>query len=75
MERTRRYTVPILIYVLIQSIQKNLSVYDDEKISSYIPHVVETSVGVERLLLALLCHAYCEENDEDGETRIVLKIT
>lgn len=54
--------------------KKDLSVYDDEKKCSYIPHVVETSVGVERLLLVLLCHAYSEENDEEGETRIILKL-
>ncbi|MGO8765499.1 MAG: glycine--tRNA ligase [Limisphaerales bacterium] len=43
----------------------------------YIPHVIEPSAGVDRLILALLCHAYSEvtETDSKGksETRVVLK--
>ena len=43
----------------------------------YIPHVIEPSAGVERLILALICHAYHEDQmpDEKGklETRVVLK--
>lgn len=54
--------------------KKDLAVYDDEKKVSYIPHVVETSVGVERLLLVLLCHGYHEELEENGDTRIVLRL-
>ena len=40
----------------------------------YIPYCVEPSVGVERSLLAFLCDAYNEEQLEDGETRVVLKL-
>ena len=43
----------------------------------YLPHVIEPSAGVDRLILALLCHAYCEDQapDEKGkmESRTVLK--
>jgi glycyl-tRNA synthetase len=43
----------------------------------YIPHVIEPSAGVDRLMLALICHAYHEDQmpDEKGkmETRVVLK--
>jgi len=43
----------------------------------YIPHVIEPSAGVERLILALLCNAYYEDTmpDEKGkpETRVVMK--
>ncbi|MFQ3578257.1 MAG: glycine--tRNA ligase, partial [Verrucomicrobiia bacterium] len=43
----------------------------------YIPHVIEPSAGVDRLILALLCHAYAEEEvtDDKGksETRTVLR--
>ncbi len=43
----------------------------------YIPHVIEPSAGVDRLILALICNAYCEDQapDEKGkmETRVVLK--
>ncbi|MCX8156405.1 MAG: glycine--tRNA ligase [Verrucomicrobiae bacterium] len=45
---------------------------------SYIPHVIEPSAGVDRLVLALLCNAYHEEEtvDEKGkkETRVVLRL-
>jgi glycyl-tRNA synthetase len=36
--------------------------------------VIETSVGIDRTCLALLCHAYAEEELEDGETRSVLRL-
>jgi glycyl-tRNA synthetase len=43
----------------------------------YLPHVIEPSAGVDRLVLALLCNAYCEDEapDEKGkmETRIVMR--
>lgn len=53
---------------------KDLSVYDDETKQSYTPHVVECSVGTDRLFLALLCDAYTEDTVE-GETRTVLKLS
>lgn len=53
---------------------KDLSVYDEETKSSYMPHVVESSVGVGRLFLALLCDAYAEDTI-DGEERTVLKLS
>lgn len=39
-----------------------------------VPHVLEPSFGVERAFLATLCAAYREEDDENGEKRIVLKL-
>ncbi len=43
----------------------------------YIPHVIEPSAGVDRLILALLCHAYSEVTTTDdkgkSETRVVMK--
>lgn len=51
---------------------KELSVFDEQTKESYIPHVVECSVGTDRLLLTLLFDAYREEMVE-GETRTVLK--
>lgn len=53
--------------------KKNLSIHDDKTNISYIPHVVESSVGVERLLLVLLCNAYHEDTEND-DTRIVLQL-
>jgi len=52
---------------------KDLSVYDDETKTSYIPHVIECSVGVDRLFLTLLFDAYDEDLIE-GEPRVVLKL-
>jgi len=52
---------------------QDLSYFDPATNKKFMPHVVETSVGVGRLLLALLCEAYQEEAVEDG-VRTVLKI-
>ncbi len=52
---------------------KDLSVYDDQTKESYIPHVVECSVGVDRLFLTMLFDSY-QEQEVEGETRIVLKL-
>lgn len=38
----------------------------------FIPHIIESSVGVGRTVLAVLTDAYCEE-EIDGETRIVMR--
>ncbi len=51
---------------------KDLSVFDEETKTSYVPHVVECSVGTDRLLLTLLFDAY-HEDIVDGESRVVLK--
>jgi glycyl-tRNA synthetase len=44
---------------------------------SYVPHVIEPSAGADRLALAIICNAYCEDSapDENGkmETRVVLR--
>ncbi len=52
---------------------KDLGVFDDATKSSYVPHVVECSVGVDRLFLTLLFDAY-DEDEVDGETRTVLRL-
>ena len=51
---------------------KNLSYNDPETNESYVPHIIESSVGVGRTMLAVLTDAYTEE-DVDGEMRVVLK--
>lgn len=53
---------------------KDLSVFDEATQTSFIPHVVECSVGVDRLFFALLCDAYQEETLENGESRVVLRL-
>ncbi len=46
---------------------------DPETNEKYIPYVIEPSVGCDRLLLAVLTDAYCEETLEDGTTREIMK--
>lgn len=57
---------------------RKLQYFDPELGESYIPYVVETSVGCDRLFLACLTEAYCEEEltDDAGKTssRVVLRI-
>jgi glycyl-tRNA synthetase len=48
--------------------------FDPEENENYIPYVVETSIGLDRLFLATLSEAYTEEVLEDGSTRTVLRI-
>ena len=54
--------------------KQSLEYFDPETNEKYIPYVVEPSVGVERLLLAVLTSAYDEEVLENGETRVVLRL-
>ena len=48
--------------------------FDPETKESYTPYDIETSIGVDRMVLSVLCHSFCEENLENGETRTVLRI-
>jgi glycyl-tRNA synthetase len=57
---------------------KKLQYFDPEINQNYVPFVIETSIGLDRMFLLTLCHAYQEEkwNKEDGseDSRVVLKI-
>lgn len=53
---------------------KKLRYFDPETNESYIPYVIETSIGLDRMFLAILSEAYCEEKLEDGSERTVLNI-
>ena len=53
---------------------KDMSVTIEETKERFVPAVVETSVGVDRTALAILCNGYAEEKLEDGETRSVLRL-
>ncbi|MDD4087368.1 MAG: glycine--tRNA ligase [Bacteroidales bacterium] len=53
---------------------KKLQYFDPETNESYVPYVVETSIGLDRMFLAVLSHAYTEEKLEDGSERVVLKL-
>lgn len=52
---------------------KDLAVFDEETRESYMPHVVESSVGTDRLFLTLLFDAY-KEDIVEGEKRTVLSL-
>ena len=52
--------------------KQNMEYLDPETNEKYIPYVIEPSVGVERIVLTVLCDAYEEETLEDGSTREVM---
>lgn len=53
---------------------KKLQYFDPELKKSYVPYVVETSIGLDRMFLAVLSNSLQEETLEDGSTRTVMKI-
>ena len=53
---------------------QDMTYFDPEKNESYVPYDVETSIGVDRMFLSVMCHSYCEEKLENGETRVVLRL-
>jgi len=56
---------------------RSMEYFDEEAKAKYVPHVIEPSAGVDRLILAILCNAYAEEEmtDEKGnkDTRVVMR--
>jgi glycyl-tRNA synthetase len=53
---------------------KKLQYFDHEDNSSYTPYVVETSIGLDRMFLAVFSHSLVEEELENNTTRTVLKL-
>ncbi len=53
---------------------RKIQYFDPETNESYVPYVVETSIGVDRCFLAVLSSSYKEEALENGETRVVLSL-
>ena len=53
---------------------KKIRYFDPEKNESYIPYVVETSIGLDRMFLALISYSLKEETLEDGTSRTVLAL-
>ncbi|KGI59842.1 glycine--tRNA ligase [Prevotella sp. DNF00663] len=53
---------------------RQIKYFDPETNESYVPYVVETSIGVDRMFLSVMCHSYTEEKLENGETRVVLRL-
>jgi len=53
---------------------KKIKYYDTITQESYTPFVIETSIGLDRMFLAVLASSYCEEKLDDDKIRTVLKI-
>ncbi|MDE7129133.1 MAG: glycine--tRNA ligase, partial [Alistipes sp.] len=53
---------------------KKIQYFDPELGQSYVPYVVETSIGVDRMFLQIMSAAYTEEKLDGGEERVVLRI-
>jgi glycyl-tRNA synthetase len=53
---------------------KELAIFDENTKSSFVPYVIESSIGVDRLFLTALFDAYDEDNIE-GESRVVLRLS
>ena len=53
---------------------KKLQYFDPETNANYTPYVVETSVGLDRMFLAVFSNSLKEETLEDGSTRTVLQL-
>ncbi|WP_233861733.1 glycine--tRNA ligase [Tenacibaculum piscium] len=53
---------------------KKLQYFDHQENKSYTPYVVETSIGLDRMFLAVFSNSLQEETLENGTTRTVLKL-
>ena len=53
---------------------KKITYFDPELNETYVPYVIETSIGLDRTFLAILSYAYKEEVLEDESERVVLNL-
>jgi len=53
---------------------KKLQYFDPELNERYVPYVVETSIGLDRMFLSVFCNSLMEEKLDDGSLRTILKI-
>jgi len=53
---------------------KDLTYFDPTSNTRYLPHIIESSVGLNRMFLAVLSDAYTVETLANGESRTVLKL-
>ena len=53
---------------------KKMVYFDQKSGSSFIPYVVETSIGLDRLFLSVLSSCYVEEKLNDGSNRVFLNL-
>ncbi len=57
---------------------KKMQYFDPERNENYVPYVIETSIGCDRMFLAMMSHALTEEtvpgSSDEGNTRDVLRL-
>jgi len=53
---------------------KSMEYFDQEANEKFVPYVIEPSLGCDRVALAFLCDAYDEEEDGEGDTRVVMHL-
>ena len=53
---------------------KDQTYFDEPSGKKFLPHVIEPSCGVDRIVFTVLADAYTEEKDEKGDNRVVLKL-
>ena len=53
---------------------KKIQYFDPELNESYTPYVIETSIGVDRMFLSVMCSSYEEQKLDGGDTRVVLHL-
>ena len=67
------YCLLVLTFYIFHTSSTDLGLYYDEELKEkYIPHCIEPSLGVDRLMLAVICSAYAED-EVGGEKRNFLK--
>ena len=57
-----------------EATKEDMTYLDPETNEKYIPYVIEPSVGVDRMILTVLCDAYDEEEIAEGDVRCVLHL-
>ena len=53
---------------------KSMEYLDSDTNERYIPYIIESTYGLDRTILAVLCQAYDEETIAEGDTRVVLHL-
>ena len=66
--RTLNIIIPVFLLFSLISV---LDYFDEETKEKFTPHIIEPSLGVDRLVLALICSAYAED-EVNGERRSYL---
>ncbi|SEW20354.1 glycine--tRNA ligase [Chitinophaga arvensicola] len=57
--------------------KKKIQYFDTEINQNYVPYVIETSIGLDRMFLLTICNAYAEEDlstPEKADSRVVLRL-